>query len=205
MSEDNYGLDPDRPTANVAVRHADADGHVDPALEFAGHRPSRRRRGLPAHHRARSASAPPRCWRARARGESQWFTIGDDDALEDAARTVAEVTRERYPSGRHPVPQPLAPLRGRRRRTGSTSSNRLLGDADAARSAPARRSTWRWSACCSMPAPAPTGTTSSRPPASASRAPKGWPSRASMPSPAACSRPTPIGRCRPTPPACARW
>ncbi len=35
---------------------------------------------------------------ARARrGESKWFTIGDDDALDDAAHEVAEVTRERYP------------------------------------------------------------------------------------------------------------
>ena len=42
-----------------------------------------------------------------------------------------------------------------------------------------------------MPAPAPTGTTSSRPPASASRAPKAWASRASTPSPAASSRPIP--------------
>ena len=37
---------------------------------------------------------------ARARrGESQWFTIGDDDALENTARTVGEVTRDRYPWG----------------------------------------------------------------------------------------------------------
>ncbi|RZI96837.1 MAG: DUF1688 family protein [Variovorax sp.] len=35
---------------------------------------------------------------ARARrGESQWFTIGDDNTVEDAARAVAEVTLERYP------------------------------------------------------------------------------------------------------------
>ncbi|MDB5732514.1 MAG: uracil phosphoribosyltransferase [Variovorax sp.] len=40
---------------------------------------------------------------ARARhGESQWFTIGGDDALEDTARTVDEVTRDRYPWG--PIP-----------------------------------------------------------------------------------------------------
>lgn len=40
---------------------------------------------------------------ARARGgASKWFTIGDDDALEDAARTVAEVTSERYTWG--PIP-----------------------------------------------------------------------------------------------------
>lgn len=35
---------------------------------------------------------------ARARrGESAWFTIGDDSSVEDAARAVAEVTLERYP------------------------------------------------------------------------------------------------------------
>ncbi|MEO7242313.1 MAG: URC4/urg3 family protein [Variovorax sp.] len=34
--------------------------------------------------------------RAR-RGESEWFAIGTDDELEDAARAVAETTRERYP------------------------------------------------------------------------------------------------------------
>jgi hypothetical protein len=40
---------------------------------------------------------------ARARrGQSKWFTIGSDDALEDAARTVAEVTSERYTWG--PIP-----------------------------------------------------------------------------------------------------
>ena len=42
-----------------------------------------------------------------------------------------------------------------------------------------------------MPAPAPTGTTSRRPPASASRAPKAWASPASTPSRAACSPATP--------------
>ena len=34
--------------------------------------------------------------RARA-GESPWFTIGGDNTMEDTARTVAEVTRDRYP------------------------------------------------------------------------------------------------------------
>ena len=37
---------------------------------------------------------------ARARsGESKWFVIGDDAAMDSAAQTVADVTRERYPSG----------------------------------------------------------------------------------------------------------
>ncbi|MET0541089.1 MAG: URC4/urg3 family protein [Variovorax sp.] len=40
---------------------------------------------------------------ARARrGESKWFTIGDDAALEDTARIVAEVTSDRYTWG--PIP-----------------------------------------------------------------------------------------------------
>ncbi|WP_213959341.1 MULTISPECIES: URC4/urg3 family protein [unclassified Variovorax] len=40
---------------------------------------------------------------ARARrGESQWFTIGDDAKMDDTARIVAEVTRDRYTWG--PIP-----------------------------------------------------------------------------------------------------
>ncbi|MEJ8822878.1 URC4/urg3 family protein [Variovorax humicola] len=40
---------------------------------------------------------------ARARrGESEWFTIGDDAKMEDTARIVAEVTRDRYTWG--PIP-----------------------------------------------------------------------------------------------------
>ena len=34
MSTENYGIDPDRPTHNLAVRSAAPDGHVDPAVEF---------------------------------------------------------------------------------------------------------------------------------------------------------------------------
>ncbi|MDH6168982.1 hypothetical protein M2282_004146 [Variovorax boronicumulans] len=70
---------------------------VDPSIEFA----------VDTAHPAAAASllrttaairerAAALLARAR-RGESQWFRIGSDDALEDAARTVAEVTRERYP------------------------------------------------------------------------------------------------------------
>jgi hypothetical protein len=97
MSKDNYGLDPDRPTANAAVRHADADGHVDPALEFVTD--TTQPAGAAAFLRTTRAvriRAAALLTRAR-RGESQWFTIGDEAALEDTARTVAEVTRERYP------------------------------------------------------------------------------------------------------------
>jgi hypothetical protein len=40
---------------------------------------------------------------ARARrGESTWFSIGDDAALDAAARAVADAARERYPEGRIP-------------------------------------------------------------------------------------------------------
>jgi hypothetical protein len=40
---------------------------------------------------------------ARARlGESAWFTIADDSVLDAAAQTVADVTRERYPTGAIP-------------------------------------------------------------------------------------------------------
>jgi len=97
MSKDNYGLDPDRPTSNAAVRHADADGHVDPALEFVAD--TAHPAGAAAFLRTTRAvriRAAALLQRAR-RGESDWFTIGDDAALEDTARTVAEVTRERYP------------------------------------------------------------------------------------------------------------
>ncbi|MDR6535520.1 DUF1688 family protein [Variovorax soli] len=102
MSKDNYGLDPDRPTSNAAVRHADADGHVDPALEFV--EDTTRPAGAVAFLRSTRAiriRAAALLARAR-RGESEWFTIGDEAALEETARTVAGVTNERYPSG--PIP-----------------------------------------------------------------------------------------------------
>src|SRR5687767_3190786 len=97
MSKDNYGLDPDRPTSNAATRHADAEGHVDPALEFV--EDTTQAVGAVAFLRTTRAvriRADALLGRAR-RGESQWFTIGDEAALDDTARTVAEVTRERYP------------------------------------------------------------------------------------------------------------
>jgi len=102
MSKDNYGLDPDRPTSNAAVRHADANGHVDPALEFV--EDTAHPAGAVAFLRTTRATrirAAALLAHAR-RGESEWFTIGDEAALEDTARTVAGVTHERYPSG--PIP-----------------------------------------------------------------------------------------------------
>lgn len=102
MSGNNYGMDPERPTANAAVRSADAEGHVDPALEFVGDtaHPAGAAAFLRTTQAVRSRAAALLA-RARA-GESEWFTIGDDDALEDTARTVAEVTRDRYAWG--PIP-----------------------------------------------------------------------------------------------------
>jgi len=97
MTHGNYGMDPEHPTANPAVRHAAPDGSVDPTLEFVpdtGHA-----QGAVAYLRTTAAIRERAAWllaRAR-RGESRWFTIGDAAALEDTARTVVEVSRERYP------------------------------------------------------------------------------------------------------------
>jgi Protein of unknown function (DUF1688) len=96
MSTTNYGVDPDRPTHNPGVRSADAQGHVDPGIEFvgdAGH-PAGAAEILRTTQAIRSRAAALLA-RARA-GQSAWFTIGSDDALEDTARTVTEVTRDRY-------------------------------------------------------------------------------------------------------------
>ena len=102
MSGNNYGLDPDHPTTNPAVRSADAEGHVDPALEFVGDtaHPVGAAAFLRTTQAVRSRAAALLAG-ARA-GEYEWFTIGDDEALEDTARTVAEVTRDRYAWG--PIP-----------------------------------------------------------------------------------------------------
>lgn len=102
MTKDNYGLDTERPTSNAAVRHADAHGHVDPALEFV--EDTTRAAGAAAFLRTTRAiriRADALLARAR-RGESRWFTIGDEAVLESTARLVATITRERYPSG--PIP-----------------------------------------------------------------------------------------------------
>jgi hypothetical protein len=96
MTRDNYGLDPEHPTQNPAVRSA-IGGHVDPAAEL-----------IPDVEHPAGAAAVLRTTQAireraaallaRARrGESKWFTVGSHAVLEDAARTVAEVSRERYP------------------------------------------------------------------------------------------------------------
>jgi len=96
MTSNNYGVDPDRPTANPAVRSADAQGHVDPDVELIGD--TAHPAGAAAFLRTTDAirsRAQALLARARA-GESAWFVIGSDDAMEDTARTVAEVTRDRF-------------------------------------------------------------------------------------------------------------
>ncbi|MES2529968.1 MAG: URC4/urg3 family protein [Pseudomonadota bacterium] len=102
MSKDNYGIDPERPTTNTAVRHAGADGHVDPTLELAGNlnEPAAAAAFLRSTTAIRDRAA---ALLARARrDESRWFTIGGDSAFDDTARTVADITRERYASGHIP-------------------------------------------------------------------------------------------------------
>ena len=102
MSIQNYGIDPDRPTHNLAVRSAAPDGQVDPEVEFVPDA------GQPAAAAAYLRTTGAIRTRAAAllararRGESPWFRVGDANALEDAAREVAEVTRDRYDWG--PIP-----------------------------------------------------------------------------------------------------
>lgn len=97
MSRLDYGMDPDRPTRNRAVQSADDEGHVDPALEFEpdAEQPAGAvtllRTTQAVRERAHALLA-----RAR-RGESQWFDIGAESAFDEAAKLVAETTRERYP------------------------------------------------------------------------------------------------------------
>jgi hypothetical protein len=89
--------DPHMPVDGSGSLPPGGAGKVDPSIEFT----------TDASHPAAAASllrttAAIRqragALLARARnGESQWFRIGDSNTLEDTARTVAEVTRERYP------------------------------------------------------------------------------------------------------------
>lgn len=96
MTTSRY-TDPHMPVDGSGSLPPGGAGEVDPSIEFT----------VDTSHPAGAASllrttaairqrAGALLARAR-RGESQWFRIGGDDALEDAARTVAEVTRERYP------------------------------------------------------------------------------------------------------------
>lgn len=97
MSQDNYGVEPGRPTHNPAVQNAGGGGRVDPALELIADtaHPAGAATILRSTATVRDRAA---FLLARARrGESQWFTLGADDKMDDAARAVAEVTLERYP------------------------------------------------------------------------------------------------------------
>ena len=98
MSNFNDGRLPDYPRTSLV----DAQGRVDPdvELEIDFTHPS----GAAGYLRTTAAvreRAAQLLARAR-RGESAWFTVGGDSLMADAAATVAEVTRERYPSGRIP-------------------------------------------------------------------------------------------------------
>ncbi|SFM64803.1 URC4/urg3 family protein [Variovorax sp. OV329] len=95
--KDNYGLDPDRPTHNRAVQGADDAGHVDPTLEFEPDT-SQNEGAVDVLRTTRAVRERAHALLARARrGESKWFRIGEESAFDEAARAVAELTRERYP------------------------------------------------------------------------------------------------------------
>ena len=87
--------DPNLPADGSGSLRPGGAGEVDPSIEFTADTAhpagaaTLLRTTAAIRERANALLA-----RAR-RGESQWFRIGGDDALEDAARTVAEVTRER--------------------------------------------------------------------------------------------------------------
>ena len=168
------------------------------------------RRAPPSRSCARTAapcaSAPPQLLaRARARRIAPGSRSARRRASKTRRATVAEVTRERYPMRTHPVPQPLAPFRGRRREPqgrARPAAGRRARRASAARAQidlavvsvlldAGAGPDWHYV----EPA---TGQT-----LHALRGPGAW--RASTPSPAACSPATRTARCRPMPPACARW
>ena len=97
MSRDNYGLDPDRPTHNRAVQSADEAGHVDPTLEFEADT-SQPAGAIGVLRTTQAVRERAHALLARARrGESAWFSVGSDATLDEAARLVAETTRERFP------------------------------------------------------------------------------------------------------------
>lgn len=97
MSKNSSNDDPNLPVDGSGSLPPGGAGKVDPSIEFTADTAhpagaaTLLRTTAAIRQRANALLA-----RAR-RGESQWFRIGGDDALEDAARTVAEVTRERYP------------------------------------------------------------------------------------------------------------
>ena len=68
-----------------------------------------------AHHRGRARARRASCWRARARANRPGSTSTTTRCDGRRARSPTSRAR-RYPDLRDPVPQPLAPFRGRRRR-----------------------------------------------------------------------------------------
>ena len=102
MSTPIYGLEPVPPDADAAVPRVDAQGRVDPLQEL---RIDLNEPSAAAGWLRTTAAVRERASQLLARArrdESAWFTIGADSALDEAARSVADVTRERYPSGRIP-------------------------------------------------------------------------------------------------------
>jgi len=97
MSKNSSNDDPNLPVDGSGSLPPGGAGDVDPSIEFTADTAhpagaaTLLRTTAAIRQRANALLA-----RAR-RGESQWFRIGEDDKLEDAARNVAEVTRERYP------------------------------------------------------------------------------------------------------------
>jgi hypothetical protein len=170
--------------------------------------PATRRRGRPfhrcdtghaagapacAHHRCH----PPACrGPAGARAQRRIAVVRVDERhARRRGAEVAEVTRERYPRA-HPVPQPLAPLRGRRRQPQGRTRHPAGGPT------PARGPTPHRPHLVSVLLDAGAGpdwhyteSATGQP----SRAPKAWAWPASTPSPAACSPATRTTRCRSTP------
>jgi hypothetical protein len=97
MNDSKAPRDPHLPGDGSGSLSPGGAGNIDPATEFAldTSRPAGAATLLRTTGAIRERAA---ALLARARsGESRWFRIGGDNALDDAARAVAEVTRERYP------------------------------------------------------------------------------------------------------------
>jgi hypothetical protein len=180
MSSTNHDTDNSRnylPADGSGSLPPGSAGDIDPAIEFApdtGH-PAGAASLLRTTGAIRQRAA---ALLARARnGESQWFRIGGADALDDASRAVAEVTRERYPWDTIPYHS-----RWRHFEAGGVDRlkqlDALLGKGiDARQRARAHIDLVLVSVLLDAGA-GPDGTTPSRPRASASRAPKAWAWRA---------------------------
>ena len=139
----------------------------------------------------------------RARGESPLVHASTTTRRAAAARRVADVTRERYPDLHDSVPQPLAPLRGRRRRPQGRTRRSGSARAGRRRRGPARMIDLAVVSVLLDAGAGPDWRYVEPARASASPAPKGSASRASTRSRAGCSPPIRSTRCGSTPPACS--